>query len=506
MSIFTQSQPATPRFHLLPIFALGIALLLAAAVLLWGPLALGGLAAIAAFALFLRYPAVGLYVTTVLLLLSGTSGVIGPLRVAIPLTGAKICGGVALAAWVVNLLVRRQRIVFSREMFILLGFLVWAGIGVFASTSFTQQWPEWFRIGTFVAFYALAVNLLERPKDLHRFLIILCLCGLGMSLYAIAQYLLPSMHLETQTAISEIGAGAEGAYVDPDSLSGGAAVRVSGRAGHSNWLAMTLLVLLPLNLYWFRAVNRKSAKVLVIATVLAELAALVLTFTRTGFLVGSVVALLIIAGRHIRLTPARVVAFLMAILVAFFLLPGPYKERVLHFSQYSRSDSVSYRIELQQAAFDIATESPLWGVGLGGYGLRIIEKTSQVAQTMRWLVEDQNWNPVFLGPHNFYLQLLCDTGIIGLGIMLLFFGVLLLRLRHARNVYERMGAPRLALMVSVVTLALIAFLLSAIFLHALQQKIWWMIAAFATVLVIAPERMSHLETQASQPPAQPEAR
>jgi len=470
--------------------ALALGAVLGVAIFASGGYAVMALAGVLAFALYARYPAVGLYVTTVLLLLSGSAGVLGALRVAVPLTLAKVSGAALLVAWAGNVLVRRQRVHVGKEMIILAAFFAWAGVGVFASSYYQQQWPEWVRLATLVAFFALSVQLLDSPATLHRYLVLLCVCGLLMSLFAIAQYFIPALQLDVATAVQSLGAGAEGAYIDPDSLSGGAAVRVSGRAGHSNWLAMALLVLLPLNAYWFGTARTRRMQGAVLLTAGCELIALVLTFTRTGFLIGFVAAALLLFRRLIHVGPRRATALAMVVFLSWFLLPGPYKERVLTFTQYSRSDSVSHRLELQEAAFDIMTESPVWGVGLGGFGTHIIEKTSQVAYIMRWLVEDQNWNPVFLGAHNLYLQLACDTGLVGLALILLFFGALLRRLRRARQDFEARGEDRLARMTAVLGVSMLTFLCAGIFLHALQQKIWWMIAAVATVIAMRHEDLA----------------
>ncbi|MEA3364937.1 MAG: hypothetical protein U9Q79_04785, partial [Candidatus Hydrogenedentes bacterium] len=76
-----------------------IAAVAGVAVLLGGNYALLTELGLIVFALVLRWPLLGLYLTTALLLLSGPSGVIGPLRVAIPITAAKIVGAMTFASW-----------------------------------------------------------------------------------------------------------------------------------------------------------------------------------------------------------------------------------------------------------------------------------------------------------------------------------------------------------------------------------------------------------------------
>jgi len=127
-------------------------------------------------------------------------------------------------------------------------------------------------------------------------------------------------------------------------------------------------------------------------------------------------------------------------------------------------------------------EKPLWGVGLSGYGLRIVDGDSEVAHIMRWLVDEMHWDPRIIGTHNMYLQLASETGLGGLALMLLFFGILLRYLGQAERSYLKLGNEPAATLVMSLQVSLLSFLLCAIFLHALQQKIWWMMASIAAVV------------------------
>ncbi len=482
MTIVTHAEPAGSERRADLIWAVFGAVLLGIVILAAGVASLYAVLGIAFFGLFLLYPALGLYVTTGLLLLSGSATVIGDLRMQVPLTAAKVCGAAAFAAWFSRAIVRREPIRFPAPTVVLFVFLGWVGLGTAASPTWKIQWPEWVRMATFVAYFFFTVNVLNSPKRVRTFVILVLVCGLFLALFAVAQYFIKDFHLEVSTQEADVASRTEGAYIERDAKT--AAVRVSGGTGHSNWLALLILTILPLNAYWFMTTKHRSVRAVALLTVFAEIVALILTFTRTGFLIGSIVLLVLAARNLVRFTPQRIAAIALALFFGWFLLPEAYKARVLDFTQYGRSESIRNRMELQKAAWEITLENPVLGAGLGGYGPELLRKNLRVAKIMRWFVDQYDWPPQFIGPHNMYLQLTAETGFVGLLIMAAFFAVLLRNLRLTYKELTERNDVEGATLASCLEVGLIAFLISALFLHALQQKIWWMLAAISAVLPV----------------------
>ncbi|MBI5094520.1 MAG: O-antigen ligase family protein [Candidatus Hydrogenedentes bacterium] len=466
----------------IPILIAAAAICIGAGILAGGAYALAGLGGLIVFYVIARNPTFGLYLTTALLLLSGSSGILGISSVGVPVTVAKICGLMTFVAWASGAVVRRKRFLLSGPLVFLLLFFAWVFFGTMRSTFRDEQLPEYFRLGTLVVFFVMTVHLLDSWEKAHRYVVVIASCGIVMAAFAVYQYFSPSEYLAGESGIADIGAGTEGAFVDVDSLEGGPAIRVSGRAGHSNWLAMILLLLFPLNVYWYNTAQHWQTRWLAVCATVIELLALVFTFTRTGLIVGVTILTAVTLLRQVRITPQRVSAAALALVIAWFILPDAYKERVLMFHQYTGSESVNYRVQLQQAAVEMTAENPVLGTGIGGFGLRLLDRGSEVSDILRWLVDRLNWNPVFYGTHNMYLQLSSETGLVGLGLMLVFFALLVRGIRNARRNYMETGDTRAAALAAAVEVSLMSFLLCAVFLHALQQKIWWMIAALATVI------------------------
>ena len=502
MSSWVDAQPA--RLSSLGVLAVVLLALTAGiAVLAFGVVALLGVLGVLAFILFLRAPIVGVFATTALLLLSGSAGVIGPTgpQIASYVTVAKLCGVVAFAAWIVNFLVRRLRYTLTREVVLMVAFLLWALVGVLYSPYCAQQLPEWFRFASLIAFLVMTADVLSQGensrRNVHNYIILLLVCGAISASFALVQYLTPSRYAISLAERFDI-ARQTGAVVDPESMLGIAPARVSGRALHSNWLALLMLCVLPLNVYWFQVSKTWRMRGLICAAAFIELCALVLTFTRTGFMVGCVLIIVMALKGLLRANPYRFVALALVVVLGWTVLPAAYKERVLNFSKYSTSESVGARVELQSAAWRYATEHPICGVGLGGFGMHFIRENSNTAHIMKYAVEHFRWNPLFVGVHDLYLQIACETGFIGLAVFLVVFVLMMRNLWVAQGKFAAAGDEPFRVVCSALQVSLVAFLLCSVFLHALQQKILWIVAAAAITVSLHESVMRSPEHKESE--------
>ena len=78
-------------------------------------------------------------------------------------------------------------------------------------------------------------------------------------------------------------------------------------------------------------------------------------------------------------------------------LPRPHSwQRVLSWTQYTQSMSVVARRGLQESAWNRMMEHPIAGVGLGGFGIHLIEEKSQIAYAMKSVVDAFEVNPIFM--------------------------------------------------------------------------------------------------------------
>lgn len=122
--------------------------------------------------------------------------------------------------------------------------------------------------------------------------------------------------------------------------------------------------------------------------------ALVLTFSRSAIVVGAIaIAIARIKKHELRIMG---IVLLVFILMSYVLRPT------------STEESVVVRQQLNAAAIKLWATSPLFGVGLGNFLVRLPEVLP--TRTIYFL------QPV----HNIYLLLLAEIGIVGIGLIVLF--------------------------------------------------------------------------------------
>ncbi|MCC6524399.1 MAG: O-antigen ligase family protein [Polyangiaceae bacterium] len=257
--------------------------------------------------------------------------------------------------------------------------------------------------------------------------------------------------LGVMLAVTALGNFATGKH-----LAGGAPglERIAGfdapLTANPNDLALVLNLLLPLSLSLYHAHRRPGVRVLLLGVMALEVAGVVATFSRAGFL-----TLLVVAVAHVlsMLRGARRIWGAVGIagaLVLVAVLPGGYGQHLGTVTDISSdpTGSAQERWTLMGAALRVVMAHPVCGVGLG---MNILAITDDVG----------GWRMV----HNVYLQVAADLGLVGLALFLaLFLGCW----RHLRTLLREragLGGARagLAHLARGIELSLLAFGVAALF-------------------------------------------
>lgn len=196
--------------------------------------------------------------------------------------------------------------------------------------------------------------------------------------------------------------------------------RVASFLGHPNHLATYLNLILPFAIATYLLTKKRLWKWLSAPTVVFGVAALALTESRGGYL--ALVAIIIYAVLHFAKTRWQMVLFLLAFgglaVGAYGLLqqwhPG-------HFGDYASDTDVLGRLLLWSTAWNFFSSSPLHGVGIGAFPLLYDQYLANIPGMSFELG---------LQVHNIYLELLGETGILGL---VSFFGVVVTVCLEARH-------------------------------------------------------------------------
>jgi O-antigen ligase len=256
---------------------------------------------------------------------------------------------------------------------------------------------------------------------------------------------------------------------------GGATSRHAGPEIDANFWGRTLVLFLPLSLT-LAALALARAKMFWFAVAGAFIAGIYLTGSRGALLsIGVAIAIwLLAAGRKYLSYVAPMIAI---VVLAFMLLPGAFS-RIATIAQLTDDaptsqvdQSIVDRIAVQQIAVAIFADHPVTGVGVGNF--------TEVEP--RYLSHATIGTPsrVF-APHNLYLELAAEQGLVGLAAWALFLGgsgFLCLRVAAlaGHNRSERLlGAGLLA--------GLCAWGAASVFLHLVGYRNLLLIVALITVV------------------------
>jgi O-antigen ligase len=162
--------------------------------------------------------------------------------------------------------------------------------------------------------------------------------------------------------------------------------------------------------------------------------------------------------------------------------------------------SVQNRVLLGRVAWHLFLDHPLLGVGAGNYAVHFYEYADEVGSTAL----DYNDVGGTRYPHSLYLELASETGFLGLitfgTMILLVFG----HLRRTEEAFFTAGNELHAALASALALALLAFLISSLFLHGHFQRYLWVLLGLSAALAAAAPAVTDAGSLAGSRPTREE--
>jgi O-antigen ligase len=211
---------------------------------------------------------------------------------------------------------------------------------------------------------------------------------------------------------------------------------------------------------------------------------LFLTLSR-GALFGLTVAILVAplaVGRGRRLAAVAVAAAAVFCAVAWFgvFASESARERVTNPS----AEGGSGRADLWKVGWRMVDDHPIRGVGAGNFPARSVDYLLRPGRTDadRYIVDTPKV------PHNIYLAVLTELGIVG---FLLFVTILVTALAaaiHAAREFTRRGKPVLDLLSRTLFIGLVGYLAALFFSSQLFEKQLWLLLATAPALLAIAQR------------------
>jgi len=324
-------------------------------------------------------------------------------------TLTRLVGMAVMGGWVVNLLVRRERVTLGTSAILLLAYVAFALISLGWAPDPAESMQRVKTLVQLVLLYCMAVNLLRTPAMIERALDVLLVSTVLVSVVVILQYdpeasSRASLTLgETNTNPNYLAATLVGPAVAAAAL--GAA---RGRFGWWRFAAFGCLLL-----------------------------ATIVTGSRGGLLaLATGVAVIGVLRPRIGVRLALGVFLIVPTLP--FLVPSQVLERQIERFQRLGEDRGSGRLDIWRVGAVMARENPVIGVGFGSFNREFYRYmySGHAVVDPRW-AQTKLWGGA--DPHNIYLRTAAELGAVGLTLLLLALAA------HAAGVYRayrRGGADR----------------------------------------------------------------
>jgi probable O-glycosylation ligase (exosortase A-associated) len=366
---------------------------------------------------------------------------------------ALAAGGLAIGAHLFDATLRRRPVLpASAEVVTALALLLWAVV-----TAPFSYWP-----GGSVAlmsdqylkalvFFWLIAALVTTRRRLRIFGWALVLCSIPLAL----------------TALGHFGSGT---YVTTSAAPFQRIGGIAGLTGNPNDLALTLNLVIPIAgalLFTSRGV---LARTISVTSLLLTIPAVIVTFSRAGFLTICAIAVASVMCFVKRRAPAPAAAVLVVACGVLPFLPAGYLDRLSTITdiEADRTGSAVGRWSDYQLALRVIAQNPIVGVGIGQDILAL---------------DQIRLRPTWRNVHNAYLEYAVDLGMPGL---LMFLALLIASIRSARRVEARGSRDpalyELSVMASGVRIALVAFVVAAFFHPIAYQFYFFCVAGLAVAL------------------------
>ena len=257
--------------------------------------------------------------------------------------------------------------------------------------------------------------------------------------------------------------------------------RIAGPLGDPNFFAQILLLALPVSvLFGARSASRRT-RVVWFSSAGVILIALMLTYSRGAMVALAVMGLMLMKVLHIRWRTT--VIMIAGLAFSLVLLPEGVTRRFLTIEQILPSSEAPLRPDssfeerklFMRVAWVMFGANPVLGVGPANYTARYDDYVNLTGSAARQYEDESDLH----FPHNLYLEVAAETGLVGL----LSFGLILVTAWMAsREALRPEVDPWLRTAAVAFRIALVGYLVSGVFLHLAFPRYLFLILAFAATL------------------------
>lgn len=344
-----------------------------------------------------------------------------------------------------------------------IGFFIIIFLGVYAVAAVTSfammnSFSIWAIYFVFISIYFVIINTVNTKKLLMNLLTVFVLSGFLVCLYGVAQYV--------------FGWDTAQAWMDEEMFSD-IKMRIYSTLGNPNVLGEYILLVLPASVGLMWVNKRFEAKVVYAAVSALMFGALILTFSRgcwIGIMAAAAIFITFAAGKLWGLG-------LIALPIIPMILPQSIINRFSSIGNMEDS-STSYRVYIWMGTLAMIKDFWLSGIGMG-----------QKAFTQVYPFYSYN-GIVAPHSHNLFLQILVESGIVGIAVFLI---IAVLFLRRVMTGYQAGGkGDPLSTVMTALSAGICGFLLQGMFDNCFYNYrvmlVFWCVLAMGRACVYVAEQ------------------
>ena len=240
---------------------------------------------------------------------------------------------------------------------------------------------------------------------------------------------------------------------------------------NSNELALHLVTIIPISIALALEKKNPIRKIVFFGITLLMISAVIITFSRGGFLGLIAVTLVLVRKLGRRSKTTAIGALVLGVIFFLVVAPGSYSGRLatIFDSASDITGSSSQRTQVLKRSILVAIRYPIFGVGLGNFHHKSFQE---------------------LGTHNAYTQVASETGIAAMVCYIIFLVHPIRKLRMIeRELFERKENSRFYYLAIGLQASLIGYMVASFFAAVAYQ--WYV--DYLVAYAIALRRIYYLE-------------
>lgn len=270
-------------------------------------------------------------------------------------------------------------------------------------------------------------------------------------------------------------------------------LRYGGPIGEPNLWGQVLVSTLPFIIY--KIFENRSFKDKGLLTLGGLLILLAMVYTSSRGAIVAFILIIPLIAIDMKIKPAYVVGIGLLLIAFFSILPKTYQERFgalnifSNQSNLAQDESVEGRRTTMLIGLEMFRANPLLGVGFGNYRNNYWQYAEQIGLESN-ATNITNYTENAQYAHSLYIEILSETGLLGILTFALFLGVLLTNLYQLRNKFKDIPLHReWSLLLIALGMSIFTFLVSGIFLHGVFFRFIWVLIGLAMSAISISEEL-----------------